>query len=839
MTSLSNPVAQKLSSRSFFSVTALLLAISGFSGPSAANAATHLRSTQLPLAVRKTSDNGRVAPSFPITFNIALPLRNEGQLDTLLKRLYDPSDPMYKKFLTPAQFKLAYGPTDDSIAAIKTFAANNGLSVVDIAKNNSYVKVSGPSAQVERALNVEMHWRTDTTGRKFYAADREPTVSADMAGKILGFAGLDMAGKGHPDFVVEGSPLARAEAKVANGMSPGRPMINFTGNAGLAPNDIKKLYGFSNTAYSGSGETVAVFEQGTFYPSDPETYQQYYGLSTPTYTPVSVDGFDTDPSTHAPNPDDAEVEINLDLDMFSALAPNVKEVKVYETDDTGEEAFITECIDAFTAMANDTDRASVISVSYGESEADDITQSEAEQENTELKQMAAQGQTVCISSGDSGAFDEYGVLSADDPGVQPYVTDVGGTDLFDTTSIQYQIETAWGDYYTGLGGGGGVSAYWPIPGWQTSAFTPSENPQGSSTSRNEPDVSLFADPTNQGYDVYEADIDGWNWVGGTSAASPLWAAFFADVDQALGSQGDSPLGFANPLIYQIAEGSHYATDFNDITIGANLYYNTEPGYDNATGWGSFKGSALFTDLTAVPSITSFTPTNGVAGRAVTITGLNLTDTTALSFNGTSAPFKVVNATTVTTTVPYGATTGPIRMLVDGRLLISSATFTVLPAPTITSFSPTSGPVGTTVTVTGTNFTDVTAVSLDGYPTTYNVVSTTSLTFVVPKGASTGVIHVQTYGSDLASSSTNFTVTTSAAISSFSPTSGAPGTLVTLTGIHLSDTTALSFNGTYAKPTVVSDTKVTTTVPTGASTGPLRLISNDTLAISGGSFTVSK
>ena len=119
--------------------------------------------------------------------------------------------------------------------------------------------------------------------------------------------------------------------------------------------------------------------------------------------------------------------------------------------------------------------------------------------------------------------------------------------------------------------------------------------------RNVPDVSLNADP-NTGYSIYYQGS--WSSIyGGTSCAAPLWAAFTARVNQQRAANGKPPLGFANPAIYNIATGARYGTDFHDVTAGTNLYYAAGPGYDDATGWGSFNGANLLSDLVqAIPPV---------------------------------------------------------------------------------------------------------------------------------------------------------------------------------------------------------------------------------------------
>src|SRR5262249_13317441 len=97
-----------------------------------------------------------------------------------------------------------------------------------------------------------------------------------------------------------------------------------------------------------------------------------------------------------------------------------------------------------------------------------------------------------------------------------------------------------------------------------------------------------------------------------------------------------------------------------------------------------------------PTITSFTPASGAVGTNVTVSGANFTGATAARFNGVSAGFTVSSATTIQATVPGGATTGPISVTTPGGTATSTSNFIVNNPPTITSFTPTIGPVSATV-----------------------------------------------------------------------------------------------------------------------------------------------
>ena len=160
-------------------------------------------------------------------------------------------------------------------------------------------------------------------------------------------------------------------------------------------------------------------------------------------------------------------------------------------------------------------------------------------------------------------------------------------------------------------------------------------------------------------------------------------------------------------------------------------------------------------------------------------------------------------------------------------------------PSITSFTPASGPVATSVTLTGTGFTGATGVSFNGTAaTTFTVNSDTQISATVPTGATSGKITV-TNAAGTGTSATSFTVTVVPSITSFTPVSGPTGTSVTLTGTGFTGATGVSFNGTAATTfTVNSDTQISATVPTGATTGRIAVTNSAGTGTSAASFTVT-
>jgi RHS repeat-associated protein len=163
---------------------------------------------------------------------------------------------------------------------------------------------------------------------------------------------------------------------------------------------------------------------------------------------------------------------------------------------------------------------------------------------------------------------------------------------------------------------------------------------------------------------------------------------------------------------------------------------------------------------AAPSITSFTPDSGTVGTAVTITGTNFDPDASkneVRVNGALATVTAASATSLTAPVPGGATTGPITVTTRGGTATSAVPFTVIAAPTITGFTPTSGRVGDQVTIIGTNFVNVQSVKFNGVAvTSFTVNTVSSITVAVPSGATTGPLTVTTT-LGTATSVTSFTV----------------------------------------------------------------------------------
>jgi hypothetical protein len=232
-------------------------------------------------------------------------------------------------------------------------------------------------------------------------------------------------------------------------------------------------------------------------------------------------------------------------------------------------------------------------------------------------------------------------------------------------------------------------------------------------------------------------------------------------------------------------------------------------------------------------IAGFSPTSATAGTDIKITGTNFKGTTAVTFNSTAAVFTVNSPTQITAKVPAAASLGPIGLSTPGGSVQSAASFS--PLPKVTGVSPPSGPAETTVRLTGSNFVGATAVKFDAANATFTLDSATQITAKVPVDATNGKVSVTT---PAGTASTADSFTAAPVISGFTPTGGRVGTSVTINGFNFTGVTATSFNGTSASFVINSPTKITATVPAGATSGVIRVTSPAGTATSTNSFAVS-
>jgi len=608
--------------------------------------------------VTRTGEAARLANLPPIQtmrLVLVLPLRNQADLDQLLKDLYDPSSPSYRQFLSVDEFAARFGPTQQDYNALIDFAQKNGFTVVATSRNRLNLDVVGSVSNIQRAFHVIMGiYRHPTENRTFYAPDREPTV--DLPFQLWHISGLDNYSIPHP------AGLHRNLAVKKNATTGSGPSASFLGS------DMRAAY-YGGTALTGAGQSLGLLEYYGTDLSDLTTYFKNAGQTN--NVPITLLSTDGTSTSCLASQDCDDTEQTLDMTQALGMAPGLSSLVMYVG---SSDAAI------FNAMATASPLNAQLSSSWTWSPADPNT------DNPYFEEFAAQGQNLFQAAGDSS---KWGSSSEIFPADDVYVTSVGGTDL-ETSSAAgpWSSETAWSD------GGGGISPdKFAIPSWQTAAAASCSS--CSKTYRNGPDVSANANFTF--YVCADQTTCTANEYGGTSFATPMWAGYLALINQQSVANGNKTLGFINPSLYSIGAGSSYTADFHDITSGSNGYSATT-GYDLATGWGSPNGSGLINALAGSSTTSGFTLSASPASLSV-LQGNSGTSTITSTVSGGFDSAVTLSASGQ----PSGATVtfSPASITGTGT---STATFTV-------AASTTPGTYAVTITGTSGSTTETTTVSL--------------------------------------------------------------------------------------------------------------------------------
>ena len=553
--------------------------------------------------------------------------------------------------------------------------------------------------------------------------------------------------------------------------------------------EILSAYGANGTGLTGAGQKIGIIIDVAPLTNDLTTFwtDNNVNQSLSNYSTENVPLYDSSDA------DGREVEETLDVSWSSGIASQAQ-VEVFVTGQlSGANVDSAYSQIASELKAGTQPALHQISMSYGANE-DEYSSGGLEAEAQYFATIASYGVSIFASSGDNGAFDLDGNVSANYPASDVNVTGVGGTSLFlDSLTGLASTETAWSaDGYIDEEGrigasGGGVSTTFQRPTWQVGTGLP------SGSFRCVPDVSCAGDPEEGAFLIYtdpESGTQQQEQYGGTSWSSPVWAGFCALLNQARANAGQTALGPLNPHLYPLLGTS----SFRDITQGSNGHYEEDDGYsctvgyDLVTGIGVPNIAVLAGALTgtsggggSAPIISSPATASGQVGVAFSyqITASNAP--TSFAASNLPAGLGVDAGSGLITGTPTAAGTSTATISAGNATGIGSATLTITVAaasggvPTITGFSPTSGPVGTTVTINGTNFPGSLSVIFTGGAAASAIVSSTQAVTTVPEGAETGPITLVSQNGSV-STATGFTVTLPAApvITSALTASGAAG-----------------------------------------------------------------
>ena len=761
---------------------------------------------------------------------------HQAALTSFLAAVSDKSSPLFHRYLAQGAFSGRFGPSRATIAAVRSQLGSEGLRVTGVSSDGLLVHFSGSAARVEGAFHtgIERYLLADgTVGQATTSALRMPS---SLAASVVAVLGLNSLVRPQATDVRPGPASVQRQFQSAKAPAFYHPAGSPTActlaqqdaetSGGLTDDEIANAYGafgLYRLGDFGGGQHIAVYELQPFLPSDIETFDSCFFGAAEAAAMAGTDGklagsrlsiVPVDGGEPQPGPGSENDEATLDIEDVSAIAPGAK-IDVYEAPNSNSGG-----IDEYAKIVNDdTDQIVTSSWAACEQLMQQGDPGVQQTENLIFEQAAAQGQTVLSAAGDTGDDECNGTrsnqppsgqnqLSVLDPGSQPYVLSVGGSTIDNAT--EPALEHVWDDGAQWGATGGGISESWTMPSWQepdantagntvdiahAEAFEKSvASTSGSFTTptfcdgtlnlpagtlcRETPDVSAEADEFTGSATIYGRSLgygpaNGWATIGGTSSATPIWAALLALVNASPTCSADKvngvqDVGFASPILYGIAaDPTAYARSFNDIISGNNdqygidngLVFPARRGYDMASGLGSPElttptgGNALafymcdYAGQLAAPSVTRLSPSTGAAagGYTVTVSGSGFGTATSPKVKrvqvGTAqaTSVSVLSSTSLTAVFPPASATVPadapslqdgagaaqvVVSLKSGASSVPSAASlfeyydqspTPSPVPSITSIGPYGGleSAPKPVTIYGSGFTGATGVTFGG------------------------------------------------------------------------------------------------------------------------------
>ncbi|HWA93257.1 MAG TPA: protease pro-enzyme activation domain-containing protein [Terracidiphilus sp.] len=528
---------------------------------------------------------GPLAPDSPIsglTLVLSRTAEKEAEFKKFLAEQQNPASPQYHHWLTPAEVGERFGPSQQELNSITNWLWSQGLQVKWIAPSGMFVGFGGKAADVNRAFHTELKsYRVHGLQRMSVAS--EPMIPATIASMVKSVHGLYTI-ENHPYHHLAARETVNPNLTISNG-------VNF-----ITPGDFKTIYdGVVST--SGSQQTIGIVGRARTDFDDFNNFQRL--TNTPFQSPTEVvptafGGVDPGPAYTSPPPTGTDLgeqsEATLDVMRAGSVAPNANLLLVVATSASGGIAADTQYLVQTTPLP-----AQIITISFGACESA-AGQAGVNFWDTLFQQAAAEGISVFVSSGDSGASgceQAFTTPLPTPPAVSPnyicsssYATCVGGTEFNDTSNpgqywttsngsnlasaLSYIPEGGWNEPLTQngspiiAGSGGGVSGFIATPDWQTGPGVP-----GARAGRYTPDLS-FSSSCHDGYFACMAASGGSCVAGsngsipfiafcGTSAAAPSMAGVAALLDEKM----QYPQGNMNPEIYAMAANSPSA--FHDAT----------------------------------------------------------------------------------------------------------------------------------------------------------------------------------------------------------------------------------------------------------------------------------
>ncbi len=559
------------------------------------------------VAATKEVDVGATPAAKTVPFSVYLPLRNTAALNKFLHDVQDPKSASYHQWMTPAQFKAAYGPDATAVAQAKAALEAAGLKVT--VEHTRSLEVEGSATSVQSAFSMHLKTvrATDSGHERDVAIEGHPTIPASLSAlgaQVVGFSPRIVTRIQSHVVDIAGLPSARRnsgpdQGYFANDMRAAYSFPSFqTYSKGTGLADYQQIVGLGTnigilmSSIAQNSDLALQFnsDSGTGASEIVQAYSANSNLPVPSFTIREVSG------GSGPFGNSAADEASLDTQMSLGTAPGATE-QLYDIPDLSDASIMA----GYTAIVEDN-TVDVVSSSFGGCESIEVTAnpftgfvSEGWVLNLEHEiylQGNAQGITFVASTGDEGSlpcptdFSATGYIASggtspaepgvEDPAADPAVTGVGGTNLITSTPSdalvdQYIGENSYGDilispfdiYGLGSGGmtggywgsGGGVSTWFAKPDYQNLVST------RNATQRTIPDISMqmggcpggiTADPTycDSQQRSFSEIFKGGTREGliGTSSSSPQFAGVVAYMIQlAGGGSGANPPAAGQPF----------------------------------------------------------------------------------------------------------------------------------------------------------------------------------------------------------------------------------------------------------------------------------------------------
>jgi pseudomonalisin len=505
------------------------------------------------------------------------------QVQPTLQLMVTPGSPLYGTTLPLNQFVAQFAPSAAQVHAVESYLASAGFSNIVVSADQLLVDADGTAGEAEAAFNTSLA-QYSVSGQTVFLNTAPARVPSPLGGIVAAVLGLNNVVTLHGDLTRPGLGTMTVPCTPPDCPTPDVSNESYDAQQyqiaydAACPADEPKCPGAGMP--TGSNTMVGVIAEGdlTQVVKDLRTYEVANHLPQ---VPVTI----VNAGVASPDTSGAD-EWDLDSQVSTGIADQVSSLYFYVA---------TSMTDSDTALAIDKavtqGKVKAFNMSFGECEFFAYADGAMLVDDEVFGEGALAGITPFASADDQGSACPVegtngvplsGPPDTAYPASSPYVIAVGGTNLFTNADYTYDFETAW------EASGGGISYFETSPFWQSDTGSGSLPivPSAEAGQRGVPDVSMCAGGTELAICAAEIYVAGaQTLVGGTSLSSPLSMGSWARIESAHGNK----LGFAAPLIYQLANGGPTPSSpvFNDVTLGGNGLYTALPGYDYVTGLGSW------------------------------------------------------------------------------------------------------------------------------------------------------------------------------------------------------------------------------------------------------------